>query len=267
MNIERPDKTEKLEPLADSFYDSFYKKTWNGDEELLRSISIGDAYDVQNLVAEKRIKSGERVAGFKVGCTSEAIRKQFGLTEPISGRLFYPHTTESLRSINCSDFINCAIEPEMVLKMGKNLEDKNPSDKELIDAIEYVSPGIEIHEFNFWVQPPTIQELICSGGIHTGLVIGEEKVAPESLKFKHEIFSVYKDNALVTGAPASEIMGGPIHSLRWLVNSLLERGSILEKGSFVIPGSPVELVSIDKDLELKVVIEDVGTVAINFGRN
>lgn len=253
-----------LESIATDFYHSFYKKEWSGEEESVRSLSIEEAYEVQDLVTKMRIESGEHIAGFKVGCTSNSIRKQFGLSEPINGRLFYPHVRNNQANVKWSNYINCAIEPEMVLKIGKNLEGKNLSDKELINAIDYVSPGIEIHEYNFWVKPPTIQELICSGGIHTGLIIGPQKVSPVDLQFKDEIFTVYKNKSLITSAPSLEIMGGPLHSLRWLVNFLTDKGLFLEKGSLVIPGSPVELVNINQDTVLEVVIDNVGSITVNF---
>ena len=58
------------------------------------------------------------------------------------------------------------------------------SDEELINSIAYVSPGIELHNFKFWLEPLTIQELICSGGIHSGLIVGEQKVDPRKLLCK-----------------------------------------------------------------------------------
>lgn len=253
-----------LESIASCFYHSFYRKEWHGEEDLVRNLSIQEAYEVQDLVTKRRIESGEHVAGFKVGCTSNSIRKQFGLSEPIYARLFYPHVGNNQVNVNWSHYINCAIEPEMVLKIGKTLEGKNLSGEELINAIDYVSPGIEIHEYNFWVNPPTIQELICSGGIHAGLIIGNQRVSPEDLQFEDEKFTVYNNNSFIISAPASEIMGGPLHSLRWLVNSLTDKGLSLEKGNLVIPGSPVELVNIDQDTELKVVIDNVGSITANF---
>lgn len=255
-----------LESIATDFYHSFYKKEWNGEEDSVRNLSIQEAYEVQDLVTKRRIESGEHVVGFKVGCTSNSIRKQFGLSEPIYGRLFYPHVGNNQVNVNWSDYINCAIEPELVIKIGKNLEGKNLSDEEFIDAIDYVSPGVEIHEYNFWVNPPTIQELICSGGIHTGLIIGDQRISPVDLQFKDEVFTVYKNKSLITSAPSSEIMGGPFHSLRWLVNLLTDKGLLLEKGSLVIPGSPVELVNINQDTELEVVIDNVGSITVNFER-
>lgn len=154
----------------------------------------------------------------------------------------------------------------MVLKIGKDLEGTDLSDEEFIHAIDYVSLGVEIHEYNFWINPPTIQELICSGGIHTGLIIGDQRISPVDLQFKDEVFTVYQDKSLITSAPSSEIMGGPLHALRWLVNLLADRGLVLEKGHLVIPGSPVELVSINEDTELEVVIDHIGSMAVSFER-
>ncbi len=254
-----------IDLLAERFTRAFYERGWSGGiEPDVSGLSIAEAYAVQDLVAQMRIERGEEVVGFKVGCTSEAIRTQFGLSEPISGRLFSPHVHREGTEIDWTSYANCAVEPEMVLVMGAELCGVGLSDDELIDAIEYVSAGIELHNFVFWFTPPTSQELICSGGIHAGLIVGDTRVPARQLSFEKERFSVRKDGELITEAPASEIMGGPIHSLRWLVDSLTRRDSCLRKGSLVIPGSPVELVSIDRDTELGVEIEGVGTLAARF---
>ena len=254
-----------IDLLASKFTQAFYEKSWSGElEPPVSDISIAEAYAVQDLVAEMRVQRGEEVVGFKVGCTSEAIRLQFGLNEPISGRLFSPHVHEEGAEVNWNNYVNCAIEPEMVLTIGADLCGTGLPHDQLIDAIECVSAGIELHNFRFWFTPPTSQELICSGGIHAGLIVGENKVSPKQLSFEHELFSVRKNGELIAEAAASEIMGGPIHSLRWLVDSLTNRGSCLKKGSLVIPGSPVELTCIDQDTELSVEIEDVGVVVSHF---
>jgi len=254
-----------IDSLANKFYEAFYKRKWIGElEPPVSELSIREAYEVQDLVTQMRINKGEEVVGFKVGCTSEAIHSQFGLEEPINGKLFKPHVHEEGVELNWKDYGNCAIEPEMVLKIGMDLRGESVSDDQLIDGIEYVSPGIEIHNFRFWFTPPTSQELICSGGIHVGLIVGAIKVSPKELSFENEVFSVYKDGVIITKGPASEIMGGPLQSLRWLVEFLTKKGFCLKKGSLVIPGSPVELVSIECDTELRIEIERVGVLVTNF---
>ncbi|MBC8374119.1 MAG: hypothetical protein H8E53_11030 [Planctomycetes bacterium] len=254
-----------IQLLASKFTQAFYENRWTGAlEPHVSDLSIPEAYAVQDLVADMRVRRGQQVVGFKVGCTSEAIRSQFGLNEPISGRLFSPHVLKEGAVVNWKNYVNCAIEPEMVLTIGVDLRGAGLPDDQLIDAIQCVSAGIEIHNFRFWFTPPTSQELICSGGIHAGLIVGETRVSPKQLSFEHELFSVRKNGELVTEAPASEIMGGPIHSLRWLVDFLTNRGSCLQAGSLVIPGSPVGLTCIDQDTELTVEIEGVGVVVADF---
>ena len=256
---------EKLDLLANKFTQAFYGRNWSGQlEPLVADISIAEAYKVQDLVVERRVQRGEEVVGYKVGCTSESIRSQLGLSESISGRLFSPHVREEGAEVNWKNYVNCAIEPEMVLTIGVDLYGTNLPHDQLIDAIECVSAGIELHNFRFWFTPPTSQELICSGGIHAGLIVGKNKVSPKQLSFKHELFSVRKNGELITEAPASEIMGGPIYSLGWLVDSLTNRGSCLKKGSLVIPGSPVGLTCIDQDTELSVEIAGVGVLISHF---
>jgi len=256
---------ELIEKFAENFFNLFYSGCWNDKIKCsISDLSVQESYAVQDLVAKKKIAIGERIIGYKVGCTSYAIQSQFGLSEPIFGRLFWPHIFDEGERFNWKKYTNCAIEPEMVLKIGKDLKGENLPDKALINAIEYISPGIEIHNFKFWYTPPTLQELICSNGIHKALVVGDDKSSPNSLSFESEWFKVYKDDKIITKAKASEIMGGPLHSLRWLVGKLTKRNEVLRAGSFVIPGSPVELINIREDTKLTIIIEKVGKVAAYF---
>src|SRR6516165_3790867 len=51
-------------------------------------LSIAESYEIQNEVALLRERRGEKIIGYKVGCTSPAIQEQLGIREPIFGRLF-----------------------------------------------------------------------------------------------------------------------------------------------------------------------------------
>ena len=250
--------------LSEAFFDAHYAKVWRLEKSSPQCLAISEAYQVQNQVCEKRIARGESVVGYKVGCTSRAIRSQLGLAEPISARLFAPHVTGGRIAIDWTAYCHCAIEPEMVLRIGQDLCGTDLSDEELIQSISYVSPGIELHDYKFWHQPPTAQELICSGGIHAGLIVGDAKVSPQALTFGREKFFVYQNNDLVASSRADEIMGGPLESLRWLVNFMSSNDEVLKKGMLVIPGSPTELISITGDSRVRVEIDNLGTVEANF---
>src|SRR5437016_2008219 len=46
------------------------------------------AYALQAEIAWLREERGEKVIGYKVGCTSPAVQQQLGIGEPIFGRIF-----------------------------------------------------------------------------------------------------------------------------------------------------------------------------------
>ena len=254
-----------IERLASRFLEAFDTHSWTADREPQPStLSIKEAYRVQDVVTRLRCLRGEQVVGFKVGCTSQAIRTQLGLREPIYGRLFDRYLYPDGAVFDGSAFVNCAIEPEMVILTGRDLQGEKLSDEQLIDGIASVRPGIELHHFKFWFSPTTSQELICSGGIHAGLVIGSSMVSPKECRFADEIFSVFLNGRQITKAPASEIMGGPLESMRWLITHLTRQGKFLKENSLIIPGSPVELVQIERDAELTIRVAGVGSVHATF---
>ena len=208
------------------------------------ALSIAEAYRVQDLVVARRVAAGERVAGYKVGCTSSAIRAQFGLTNPICGHLLEPHVLKGDVSVDVDTFVDCAVEPEFVLRIATDLEGHDLEDEVLRSAIDSVSIGVEIHNYRFFHGAPTWQELIVSNGIHAALVIGESSAALGDADLDVEGLGVFVNGTLVESGIGAEIMGGPMRSLRWLVGHLTDRGRVLRAGELVIPGSPVGLVRV-----------------------
>ena len=87
----------------------------------------------------------------------------------------------------------------------------------LEEAVKSVSPGIEIHNYDWWFGQPTSHELVCSNGIHACLVVGVEKSVPVNLDWDMEGVGLFKNGELAASGIGAEIMGGPMQSLRWSV--------------------------------------------------
>ncbi len=237
-----------LDHIADAFLQIHLAKSVDPRRSLdLASLSVEDAYEVQRRVIAARVATREEVVGYKVGCTSRAVRRQFGLTEPICGRVMAPYVFHGNTVLNWRDYVSCAVEPEFVFRLGKDLPCEIEDERELVAAVECVSPGIEVHNYKFWFGKPTLQELIASNGIHAGLVVGAERVHPEGLDFDMEGVGLFKNGALASSGIGAEIMSGPLKSVRWLANHLIRRGEHLKAGQIVIPGSAVELVAVEPE--------------------
>jgi len=212
----------------------------------IQSLSIGEAYAVQERCLASRISHGERPVGYKVGCTSRAIRTQLGLDQPIRGRVVAPHVHQTGVRLRINDYVDCALEAELVLHIGIDLDGTNLEMAHLRSAISAVSPGIEIHNGRFWYGPPSLQELIASNGIHAGLVIGAAKPISPEMDLRQERMSLVVNGIEKASGFGADLMDGlgPLKSLQWLLEHLKERNLSLRAGSLVIPGSATKLIPV-----------------------
>jgi 2-keto-4-pentenoate hydratase len=236
-------KAIATEALARKMFQVFHgQPLTRGIKDELNSLSLAQAYEVQTRVIAMRVREGERIIGWKVGCTSRAIQGQFGLRQPISGRLMHPHIYHDGSSLALVNFVGCAVEPEIVIRLGKDLSGE-VDENSAAHAIAAIAPGIEIHSYRFLTKTPTHRELIASNGIHAGLVVGSERSFCEEIDLAMEGVGIWLNGRLQASGIGAEVMsGGPLDSLRWLARHAHERGEILRAGDLIIPGSAVRLI-------------------------
>lgn len=230
----------------------------------LPELDLEAAYEVQGLVIARRTAAGERPVGFKVGCTSRAVQSQFGLHQPIHGRVMAPHVHPSGSRLDVTPYVACAIEPEFVLHLAHPIDASDTSDDALRAAIRGVSPGIEVHEHRFFHGAPSSQELVASNGLHTELVVSDEVHPVGGQDLALEGIGVWRNGELVASGIGAEIQGGPLESLRWLVQELERREQTLDAGSIVIPGSATALIDVDAGDHVEVRFTHFGACHASF---
>lgn len=251
-----------LESYVDAVAAAFRTHRFPEKAPLFSELTLGQAYQVQEGFLAKRSLTSGPLVGWKVGCTSPAIRKQFGLKEPISGRLLAGEMRSPEPLISTSEFLECAVEPEFVFRLRRDLSGE-PTAEQVMDAIGSVAVGIELHNYRFWQIPATSQELIAFNGIHAGLVIGSEQPFRRR-DLRSLLVSVSVNGNVRASGPASEILGGPLQSVKWLAVHAAERGRTLCAGDIIIPGSAVELVRVRSGDVAEARIDDLGTCRATF---
>lgn len=227
-------------------------------------LSIGAAYEAQHRLTALREEAGEHAVGYKVGCTSQAVRDQYGLSGPVWGRLMGPHIHHGETTLSLNDYAHCAVEPEFVFMLAKDVTEACLAGGGLAGAIEYVAPGIEVHRYTFRYGPPTIQEVIASNGMHACLVIGPGRIASHEVDLDREAIRLCVDGELAGSGTGVDILGGPLKSLAWLARALLERGAMLRAGDLVIPGSATPLIRIDRPATVTARFSGCGTASARF---
>jgi 2-keto-4-pentenoate hydratase len=227
-------------------------------------MTVDDAYALQTAVTRLREERGERVIGYKVGCTSPAIQQQFGFGQPVFGRLWNSECHVSGVQLPSSQFAQSAIEGEFAVCLAANV---NPgaSVAELMAAIESVFPVIELHNYVFRSASPTAAELIANNAIHAGIVrprvssIKDIPLSPESQ------LVIEVNGVLVESFRGSELGDTVLRSLRWLADILPQHGLALAPGQIILTGSLMRLIPVSPNSHIRVEGGRWGAVETEIG--
>ena len=200
----------------------------------------------------------------KSGARAAPSAAQFGLATPINGVLMAPHVFHGDATIDPGQYVDVAVEPEFVFRIGGPLSGHDLDDDTLRSGIAGVSPGIELHNYRFFHGAPSSQELIASNGIHAALVVGNAVTALDDVDIDLEGVGAWVNGELRDSGIGAEIMGGPLGSLRWLVGQLTDRGQALTAGDMVIPGSAVGLIRVEPGDSVEARFTHFGKVLASF---
>lgn len=222
-------------------------------------LSIEQAYRVQSLVAELRAGRGEKLIGWKVGCTSPVIRQRLRVDHPVFARLFETESWPTKTTLPQSQFAGLAIEGELAVRLDSGLA-PGVSESETAAAIECVFPVIELHNLIFRAEP-SAGELIANNAIHAGFVFGDSTAAFDPRPARLHIEFETSELATVEG---SELTQTILNSLSWLAAELPRHGESLEAGQTVLCGSVADLFPIANSGELRVTTDRFGSVACSF---
>ena len=194
------------------------------------SLSIHEAYAVQDAVVGLRSAEGEAVIGFKVGCTGQGTVKLFGMQGPIRGTLFDKEVYENGVELNANNFCNLAVEAEMAIKVD--------ADSNILS----VFPIIELHNFVFRAPQKSLSELIANNGLNRGLVSSAKlwQKLPEFYENKLKL-SLEINGLEIDSGELWPMKGGPKSSLHWLKNHLADHDLNILSGNIILGGTALGL--------------------------
>lgn len=239
---------EKLAARQLSDYQSNNPGTCFSDPDF--NIDVTSAYKLQDNVTKIRVETGERVIGYKVGCTGSGTRTQFGMDGPIRGTLFASESKKNGVSLNPNEFCQLAIEGEMAIRIGEDSQ------------IEAAFPVIELHNFMFRGEKKTLSELIANNGINAGIVLPEINWQRSTKYINNVGILTLKINGSDVGqACLWPNDTGPETSLNWLKNNLGDFGIELIPGDIVLAGTALGLYPVKNGDKVVVCIDEQPTVS------
>jgi 2-keto-4-pentenoate hydratase len=227
-------------------------------------LSLDDAHRICERNIEKRIKAGEKMAGFKIGFTNLAVREKMGLPDSTYGYLMDSMLLKSGVEVAMSGLIAPKIECEICFKLKQGLKGKGLSAEQVIAATEAVCASFEICDARIkdWKCP--YNDFFADNGFSARVVLSGKWVPVAGFDFLNEkvvLTQGGKELAQGTGALA---MGHPAKAVAWLAGSLADRGKGLEAGQIVMTGTLTPILPIEKGTTYVAKFSTLGEVTASF---
>jgi 2-keto-4-pentenoate hydratase len=217
------------------------------------NIDIDTAYRIQDGVTNLRLKEGEKVCGYKVGCTGPGTTAQFGMDGPIRGTLFESEVLQDRAAIIKDSFFSLAIEAEMACRVKEN------------GQIENVFPVIELHNYVFRAPKKSLQELIANNGINAGIILPQIKwQKSEEYIFKKGIIALEINDKQMETGDLWPTEAGPTVSLDWLAENLRTYGKKIVPGHTVLAGTALGLYPVQKGDKVTVKVDSVPALSCSI---
>jgi 2-keto-4-pentenoate hydratase len=208
-------------------------------------LDLPQAYELQRTVSALRVSAGDRVIGYKVGCTGPGTIAQFGMEGPIRGYLYESEIRRTGAKLDVADFAHLAIEGEMALRIGEG------------GQIAAAFPVIELHNFVFRAPRKTLVELVANNGFNAGIVLPDEAwLSSRRYLATKGTLSVRANGGVLGSGELWPLPGGPAASLGWLRRHLAELGLALVPGQLVLAGTALGLYPVETGDHIAVLIDD-----------
>lgn len=232
--------------------------------ETFPEISVGDAYRIQVLNANKKAVRGGKLRGHKVGLTAKAMQELFGVFEPDYGRLFADMFLEENSRVQIDRFISPRVEIETAFVLGRPLRGPGVTIGDASQAVESVVPAIEIIDSRIDRWRIKLADTIADNGSSAGVVLGGRPLRLSDLDLQDTEAEMLINGVKVEEGNTSDVLGNPLNALVWLANTLGPAGVVLEPGHVVLPGTCVRAVSVGPATTVAGRFQTLGSVAVEF---
>ena len=232
--------------------------------------NLDEAYRVQAALGELLTAEGlGPVVGEKIGCTTAVMQDFLGIGHPCAGAVHEALTFRERGTLRLAEHHQVGVECEIAAGLGADLAPgpgEDPHDRESVaPAVEWLAAAIELVDARYedWTRFPAAL-LVADDFFNLGAVLG-----PPRRDWRALDLEAVAGRLWVGGAPAGEgrgadILGHPLNALAWLANERARQGRPLRAGQFVLLGSVVKTVFLERPAEVRVELEGLGSAAVDF---
>lgn len=222
------------------------------------------AYAVQERNTRRYLEAGRVISGRKIGLTAKAVQQQMGVGEPDYGMLWQDTCFDHGAVVPRGTFMQPRIEAEIGFVLSRPLDEDNPTLADVMSAIEYAVPAIEIVDSAVADWKISLSDTIADNASAGGYVIGANPrpLGALDLRLCGMILS-QRGRSLSLGTGAA-CLDHPLNAVRWLARTMFAVGRPLDAGDLVLSGALGPMVPVDGTDLYAVEIQGFSPVTIAF---
>ena len=232
----------------------------------LLGVGAGTAggYRVQQHNTEHCLAEGRRRSGHKVGLTNEAVQEQLGMDEPIWGVLFADRCRTDGDETGDAGLIEPRVEVEVAVVLGADLDKGEHCVVDVIRAVDYVLPALEIVDSRIAGWDMNIVDMIADNAGSGLYVLGTQPVRLADVDLRRTEMRL-----AINGEPAAvgagfACLGNPLNSVTWLADAMCENGTPLRAGECIMTGSLGPLRPVGPGDALRAWVDGLGAVSVRL---
>jgi 2-keto-4-pentenoate hydratase len=227
------------------------------------TLSLAEAYRLQELLRQTLIGRGDRVTGWKAGFTNDAAQKAYGVSEPVCAFLMASGTLPSGAEVPMARFTGLAVEAEVAFVMRRDLAGPGVTAATAAAAVEGAQPALELVDFRY-TGKPVGTDVIAEGVFAKYVVLAGTLTPLAGLDLATEGLTWEQGGRVMATTTAAEVMGNPLNSLAWIANHLGARGLSLKAGDLVMSGSVSAMLRPKAGETVRAAFARLGAVSARF---
>jgi 2-keto-4-pentenoate hydratase len=227
-------------------------------------LDIDSAYAVQRVNTDARLKQGRRLVGSKIGLTSRVVQKQLGVDQPDFGMLFDDMGYGDGEPIPASILMQPKIEAEIAFVMGRDLTMPHPGQIDVLNAIEYALPALEIVGSRIVNWDIRITDTIADNASSLAFVTGSSPRRLRDIDLRLCGMVMERRGDPVSVGAGAACLGNPLNAVVWLARTLASLGTPLKEGDLVLSGALGPMVPVQPGDIVETRISGLGSVRAVF---
>jgi len=234
-------------------------------------ISIGrpwlgapEAYRVQQEVVRRRMAAGETIVGWKIGLTSEAMRRQLGVDQPDYGPILSGYLVPPGTAIVVGDLIQPRIESEIAFVLRSPLRGPGVTAADVLAAAEGVAAALEIIDSRIEAWKLTLPDTIADLASSARVAWSGRLVPVDGLDLRAITVVLRRAGEVVGEGIGGAVLGDPAEAVAWAANTLAVFGVTMEAGHLIMPGALHASVPAHAGDTFEAQFEGLGSVSARF---